>query len=365
MNPGAGWPSKIWPAERYGELARHLAKTHGLASVAVWGVPSELPLAEPIVATSGGHARLAPPTSMTELAALCRRAALFVGSDTGPMHLAVAVGTPTISLHGPSRADWCGAYGPENIRLQVRYEDGSAFERRKADDSAMRAIDVEMVADACDRLLRAARGAAMWISNRIRVYTVKGDPTMIRPFGIFSSVFVGLIAATAVQAQSLDGVWEISSVIDNGRVVAPTEIRTNYAADGRVTINGQVAQFILPMTYQRKQLPFAVDVTKSPARLDLAGAEKTGGRGIIMPSKDSLILCLAGRDKPRPTAFAPGPDILFISLQRATGDAAATPDTRTSRPPTPTTSFARCSSAPGAIRTKRRSTTSRSTKTAA
>jgi len=156
MNPGAGWPSKIWPAERYGELAHHLAKAHGLASVAAWGVPSELPLAERIVAASGSHARLAPPTSMTEFAALCRRAALFVGSDTGPMHLAVAVGVPTISLHGPSRADWCGAYGPENIRLQVRYEAGSAFERRQANDSAMRAIDVALVANACDRLLRSA-----------------------------------------------------------------------------------------------------------------------------------------------------------------------------------------------------------------
>ncbi len=153
MNPGAGWPSKIWPAERYGDLARRLAKKHGLTSVAVWGVPSERPLAEQIVAASGSHARLAPATSMTELAALCRRCALFVGSDTGPMHLAVAVGAPTISLHGPSRADWCGAYGPENIRLQVRYEDGSALERRKADDSAMRAIDVEMVAEACDQII--------------------------------------------------------------------------------------------------------------------------------------------------------------------------------------------------------------------
>jgi ADP-heptose:LPS heptosyltransferase len=69
------------------------------------------------------------------------------------MHLAVAVGTPTISLHGPSRAEWCGAYGPQNIRLQTRYEAGSSNERRQADDSAMRAIDVETVAEACDRLL--------------------------------------------------------------------------------------------------------------------------------------------------------------------------------------------------------------------
>jgi heptosyltransferase I len=158
LNPGAGWPSKIWPAERYGELARYLAESHSIASIAVWGMREESPLAEKIVAASSGHAVLAPPTSMTELAALCRRAALFVGSDTGPMHLAVAVGTPTISLHGPSRADWCGAYGPANIRLQVRYEDGSALQRRTANDSAMRAIPVEMVAAACDqRLLARAR----------------------------------------------------------------------------------------------------------------------------------------------------------------------------------------------------------------
>lgn len=155
LNPGAGWPSKIWPAERYGELARWFYREFALPSVAVWGTPSERPLAERIVATSAGKARLAPPTSILELAALCRRAALFVGSDTGPMHLAVAVGTPTISLHGPSRAEWCGAYGPTNMRLQVRYEEGSSLERRRADDTAMRAIDVAMVADACSRLLHS------------------------------------------------------------------------------------------------------------------------------------------------------------------------------------------------------------------
>jgi ADP-heptose:LPS heptosyltransferase len=154
LNPGAGWPSKVWPAERYGALARHLCEVHGMPSVAAWGLKSELPLAETIVAASGGHAILAPPTTMMELGAICRRAALFVGSDTGPMHLAVAVGTPAISMHGPSRADWCGAYGPNNVRLQIRYEDGSSLERRRADDAAMRAITVEMAARACDHVLR-------------------------------------------------------------------------------------------------------------------------------------------------------------------------------------------------------------------
>ena len=85
------------------------------------------------------------------IAALCRRAGLFVGSDTGPMHLAVAVGTPTISLHGPSRAAWCGAYGPGNRALQARYD--SSKKRRLADNAAMRAISVDSVCKACDKIL--------------------------------------------------------------------------------------------------------------------------------------------------------------------------------------------------------------------
>jgi lipopolysaccharide heptosyltransferase I len=153
LNPGAGWPSKKWPTVRYGAIARHLGREHGVPTVALWGVPDEREMAERIVETSARNAHMAPPTTMRELAALCRRASLFVGSDTGPMHLAVAVGTPSISLHGPSRAEWCGAYGAENIRLQARYQDGSATQRRTADDSAMQEISLKMVSDACDTLL--------------------------------------------------------------------------------------------------------------------------------------------------------------------------------------------------------------------
>jgi lipopolysaccharide heptosyltransferase I len=155
LNPGAGWPSKVWPAVRYGAVARHLGREHGIPSVAVWGTKHEISLAQRIVECGARQVHMAPPTTMSQLAALCRRAALFVGSDTGPMHLSVAVGTPTISLHGPSRAEWCGAYGPKNIRLQVRYEDGSSLERRTADDSAMQEITSKMVTDACDQLLGA------------------------------------------------------------------------------------------------------------------------------------------------------------------------------------------------------------------
>ena len=152
LNPGAGWKSKRWPPERHGQLAAQLAREFGLPSLAVWGGKAELPLAEEIAAHSQGQTRVAPPTSMTQLAALARRARLFVGSDTGPLHLAVAVGTPSISLHGTSAASQTGAFGPQNRALQVRY-DNSPGKRRQDDDSAMRAINVELVLDACGQLL--------------------------------------------------------------------------------------------------------------------------------------------------------------------------------------------------------------------
>jgi heptosyltransferase-1 len=156
VNPGAGWASKIWPAKRYGQLARRLLDEQGIPSLAVWGPAEELALAEQIVAASGGAAQLAPPTTMLQLSSFSRRAKLFVGSDTGPLHLAIAVGTPAVSLHGTSLAAQTGAYGPLGRRVQV-HNDTSKGRRRHNDDSAMRAITVEMVSTVCHELLASAQ----------------------------------------------------------------------------------------------------------------------------------------------------------------------------------------------------------------
>ncbi len=158
VNPGAGWASKRWPAERYGQLARQVADAKGLQTLAVWGGPEEQPLAELIAAEGGNCVRIAPATTMTQLAALSKRARLFVGSDTGPLHLSVAVGTPSVSLHGTSLAAQTSAYGPTNRSIQVRY-DNSPGKRRMDDDSAMRAITIDHVVDACNDLLSTPRQA--------------------------------------------------------------------------------------------------------------------------------------------------------------------------------------------------------------
>jgi uncharacterized protein (TIGR03067 family) len=125
-----------------------------------------------------------------------------------------------------------------------------------------------------------------------------------------------IISPTA--AQSLDGTWEITAVIDDGRVIEPTSVLLNYAADGRVVIRGQTVELVVPMTFQRKRLPFVADSSQSPMTVDLTGAEKTGGRGIFLASKDALFLCLASRDRSRPTTFAslPGSGNLLVTLKR-------------------------------------------------
>ncbi len=153
INPGAGWESRLWPSDRFGSVARHLGHERGLPSVVTWAGEREREWARRIVAHSGGHALLAPPTTLVELSALLRRAKMFVGCDTGPMHLAVAIGTRCVVLHGTTRPEISGPYGPDHITIQAYYQSGTSRQRRRASNDAMRAIQVEQVCAACDRLV--------------------------------------------------------------------------------------------------------------------------------------------------------------------------------------------------------------------
>jgi ADP-heptose:LPS heptosyltransferase len=153
INPGATWNSKLWVMERFGKVAKYLGQEHALPSLVVWGGEHEHDWALEIVAHSGGYAKLARATSLHELMAICRAARIFIGSDTGPLHMAVATGTPCVGLYGATRPEDCGPYGPHNIALQVQYQDGGRKERRRADNTAMQLIQAERVCDACDELL--------------------------------------------------------------------------------------------------------------------------------------------------------------------------------------------------------------------
>jgi ADP-heptose:LPS heptosyltransferase len=129
-----------------------------LPTLVLWGNPQEHAWAEQIAAGSRGAAQVAPAMTLRQLAALARRARLFLGSDSGPLHLAVAVATPCVGLYGPFSAKKHGPYGPQHVALQKMTFEGSTRQRRHASPKYMEAIDVASVCAACDQILR--RGGA-------------------------------------------------------------------------------------------------------------------------------------------------------------------------------------------------------------
>jgi lipopolysaccharide heptosyltransferase I len=153
LNVGAGWPSKRWPADRFADVARYLGERYQVRSVVAWGGDEERHSADRVIVNAGGFAHMAPPTTLVELGALCQRAKLFIGCDTGPLHLAAAVDTPCIGLYGATSFRRNGPYGEKHISLQKMLLQGGSRERRNAGDAAMRAISVEDVCAACDDLL--------------------------------------------------------------------------------------------------------------------------------------------------------------------------------------------------------------------
>ena len=116
INPGAAWPNKRWPPDRFGALAAAIRERHGLRSVVLWG-PGEERAASDVVAASRGAAEQAPQTTITDILALATRASLMVSGDTGPLHIAAAVGTPIVALFGPTRTERNGPWSSSDISL--------------------------------------------------------------------------------------------------------------------------------------------------------------------------------------------------------------------------------------------------------
>jgi heptosyltransferase-1 len=149
LNPGAGWGAKRWPAERYGFVAQALAKD-GVRAVLNYG-PGEENLAREAEAASDGAAK-PMKCSITELIALTRRARLFIGGDTGPMHLAAALQVPVVAIFGPTDPARNGPYGTRSIVLR-NPASPTTHARNPRPDEAMLEIGVDAVVDAARRLL--------------------------------------------------------------------------------------------------------------------------------------------------------------------------------------------------------------------
>jgi heptosyltransferase-1 len=110
LHPGAGWGNKIYPPAWWGEAARGLLAATGVAT-RVATAPGEERLAAAVAAAGGGAARAVPAGGLPALAALLRGAALVLGGDSGPVHLAHALGVPVLMLMGPTDPERNGPYG--------------------------------------------------------------------------------------------------------------------------------------------------------------------------------------------------------------------------------------------------------------
>lgn len=149
VNPGAGWGSKCWPAERFGEVAKRLA-TNGIASVINAG-PGEEELGKAVENASGGAA-MQLSTTLSELIALTRRATLFIGGDTGPLHLAVALNTPSVALFGPTDPARNGPYGGRAVVVRSP-QSVTTYKRSAAMEGGLSSITAEEVLAAAGEIL--------------------------------------------------------------------------------------------------------------------------------------------------------------------------------------------------------------------
>src|SRR6266850_338225 len=154
LNPGAGWGAKQWPAERYGLVASELAKD-GLRSLINYG-PGEEELAAAVEVASAGAARKIS-CSISELIALMRRARLFIGGDTGPMHLAAALQIPVVGIFGPTNPARNGPFGTSSIVLRSSTS-MTNHARHREPEKGLLEISSEEVISAARKLLRGDHG---------------------------------------------------------------------------------------------------------------------------------------------------------------------------------------------------------------
>jgi lipopolysaccharide heptosyltransferase I len=164
LSPGGGWRSKCWPAERFGALCGKIHSELGLRCIVNYG-PGEKELAAAVRAASGGADPLLFDGELGPLMAVLCCALCIVGGDTGPLHLAIALGTPAVALFGPTDPARNGPYRQVNPKTGTSTDDivlralGVTTTHRRAGQPhpSMLAIEVAAVFDAVRRCIGDAR----------------------------------------------------------------------------------------------------------------------------------------------------------------------------------------------------------------
>ena len=163
LQPGARYWFKAWPPERFAELADRLASRYG-CQVLIGGSYQDIDLAQQIRQMAKSRPIIMTGrTTIKQFAAIAKKSALFVGNDSGAMHIASAVGTPVVALFGPSNpAEW----GPRGGPVEVLYKELDCRSRchptcTRGEENCMRLIAVDEVMSAAGRLMERVRTAIL------------------------------------------------------------------------------------------------------------------------------------------------------------------------------------------------------------
>jgi ADP-heptose:LPS heptosyltransferase len=153
LNPGGGWPTKLWSAERFGKLADRLWSSYGISSLVTYG-PGEMELAEAVRQSSTSGKAHPVSLSLKAFYSLAHEASVYVGGDTGPTHIAVAAGAPIVGLFGPTEWWRNGSPRPEDICVERNDIDCRVdCHRRSCSKWICMDIEVERVMEAVARRL--------------------------------------------------------------------------------------------------------------------------------------------------------------------------------------------------------------------
>jgi 3-deoxy-D-manno-octulosonic-acid transferase/heptosyltransferase-1 len=153
INPVAKWETKLWPNKKFAELADMLVDQYNLKIVFTGGF-KDYSIIQTITSSMKGRAiNFAGKTTLTELAALYEKAALVISTDTGPMHLAAAVGTPVVALFGPTAPWRTGPYGTGHQIITAELECSPCFKRRCETTDCMYQISVKQVMAAVKKII--------------------------------------------------------------------------------------------------------------------------------------------------------------------------------------------------------------------
>jgi len=157
LNPGAAWLTKQWPPSYFAALGDLLVEKYD-CRIMIFGGPGDIPLVQSVASQMKHEAiQAGGKTTLKQLGALIKRCRVFIGNDTGPLHLAIAVQTPVVAIFGPTSPTFTGPYGSKQIVVSKDLECAPCFKSKKCPKGTgvecLESIQPEEVLQAAEKFL--------------------------------------------------------------------------------------------------------------------------------------------------------------------------------------------------------------------